>query len=421
MDALNIRELKMYGHDDKAQYYSYSPKIVRSGEQVEIIIKGRDVSRTLKGRYFILVMPYYNYEYKAYEDWRQEYIKVDAVDNTIKFTYKFDSEQGYYFRISTYAANELYLLFSGMIYALDNDMYNLLPLKGDFHSHTIYSDGFESPESVLCAARRCGLDFLAVTDHNEYNGSVAAAEALQNMEIDMTIIHGEEYSSEFTNMHIISLGADKALDRRYISKGAESFISDDMQISCINSDKTAFACSQQLVDKIHENGGLAVMCHTFWKPLFDDGRRKDVPESLLLDLLRMNKFDGYEVVSGSPIIESVSSDMQMCFLNEAGLNYNDIAYLSVTDSHKYSSDTNCGKHYTVVFAEDKTEAAILDAVEKKQTVAVEIINGSIPKCYGALRYVKYVHFLIKYVFPDYDRIAFLQGESAFAKISAEVK
>jgi hypothetical protein len=42
--------------------------------------------------------------------------------------------------------------------------------RGDLHSHTHFSDGDVSPAELLATARREGLDFFAITDHN----SVAA-------------------------------------------------------------------------------------------------------------------------------------------------------------------------------------------------------------------------------------------------------
>jgi hypothetical protein len=39
-------------------------------------------------------------------------------------------------------------------------------LRGDLHAHTVHSDGAREPASVAAAARRIGLDFLAITDHN---------------------------------------------------------------------------------------------------------------------------------------------------------------------------------------------------------------------------------------------------------------
>lgn len=38
--------------------------------------------------------------------------------------------------------------------------------RGDFHSHTVHSDGLNTIDEYAVAAPRAGLDFLAITDHN---------------------------------------------------------------------------------------------------------------------------------------------------------------------------------------------------------------------------------------------------------------
>ncbi|MDZ4277688.1 MAG: CehA/McbA family metallohydrolase [Dehalococcoidia bacterium] len=38
--------------------------------------------------------------------------------------------------------------------------------RGDFHSHTVHSDGYNSIDQYVVEAQRLGLDFLAITDHN---------------------------------------------------------------------------------------------------------------------------------------------------------------------------------------------------------------------------------------------------------------
>ena len=36
----------------------------------------------------------------------------------------------------------------------------------DFHSHTIYSDGSDTPESLVRAMHMSGVDMFALTDHD---------------------------------------------------------------------------------------------------------------------------------------------------------------------------------------------------------------------------------------------------------------
>ena len=44
----------------------------------------------------------------------------------------------------------------------------LLPLKCDFHTHTIFSDGHVMPSLRVIEAWQQGLDVVAITDHIEY-------------------------------------------------------------------------------------------------------------------------------------------------------------------------------------------------------------------------------------------------------------
>ena len=45
---------------------------------------------------------------------------------------------------------------------------NAVWLKGNIHSHTVFSDGHWTPEEMKEAYKRHGYDFLAVTDHDTY-------------------------------------------------------------------------------------------------------------------------------------------------------------------------------------------------------------------------------------------------------------
>ena len=39
-------------------------------------------------------------------------------------------------------------------------------MKGDLHCHTKLSDGSEGIEDVIALAKRIGLDFISLTDHD---------------------------------------------------------------------------------------------------------------------------------------------------------------------------------------------------------------------------------------------------------------
>lgn len=59
----------------------------------------------------------------------------------------------------------MYILTRSDVYALESDLYNLKPLRGDLHCHTVFSGGFETPDMVVKATKKHGFDFIAITDH----------------------------------------------------------------------------------------------------------------------------------------------------------------------------------------------------------------------------------------------------------------
>ncbi len=66
------------------------------------------------------------------------------------------------------------------VYALEEDLYGCVALKGDFHSHSYASDGKHAPGLAAMRGRKCGLDFMSVTDHGVYQGSLDAIAALKD-------------------------------------------------------------------------------------------------------------------------------------------------------------------------------------------------------------------------------------------------
>ena len=89
----------------------------------------------------------------------------------------------------------------------------------DLHLHTHYSDGLESPETVVSRAKAKGFDVIAVTDHDGMGGVEAAVEA--GRKLGIPVIRGIEFSAEFDNtdgkfdapqgmayMHLLGYGMD---------------------------------------------------------------------------------------------------------------------------------------------------------------------------------------------------------------------
>ena len=75
--------------------------------------------------------------------------------------------------------------------------------RADLHVHTTWSDGAQRPEAVVAAASG-RVDVLAITDHDEIRGALAAREyARRQPGLGVDVVVGEEIST--LNGHLIGL------------------------------------------------------------------------------------------------------------------------------------------------------------------------------------------------------------------------
>jgi hypothetical protein len=87
-------------------------------------------------------------------------------------------------------------------------------LKGDLHAHTVVSDGVHTAEELAWKAKRIGLDFVAVTDHNQF----ISREALPHLE-GVTMISGVEWT-HFRG-HASFIGVDRPYDGIFATNTVE--------------------------------------------------------------------------------------------------------------------------------------------------------------------------------------------------------
>ena len=111
------------------------------------------------------------------------------------------------------------------------------PGRADLHMHTTASDGWPTPrELVDHAARRARLDVIAVTDHDTIEGALRARDYAAKR-ARFHVIVGEEVSSR--DGHIVALFLERRV-RPGVSAAAT-------------------------VHAIHDQGGLAIAAHPFWR------------------------------------------------------------------------------------------------------------------------------------------------------------
>lgn len=99
-------------------------------------------------------------------------------------------------------------------YELSFEPKRLRLLKGDLHTHTLASDGVLTVGELAQHASRQGLDFLAITDHNQ----MASAESLPTLP-GITLIPGIEWTHY--QGHASLLGVDKPYDEPFFTNTIE--------------------------------------------------------------------------------------------------------------------------------------------------------------------------------------------------------
>ena len=83
-----------------------------------------------------------------------------------------------------------------------------MPLRGNLHAHTTFSDGVRSPEALIAEYEALGYDFLAITDHED---RVPAHywRALPRLSSRLLLFHGVELNYPGFEQHIGRVFGDR--------------------------------------------------------------------------------------------------------------------------------------------------------------------------------------------------------------------
>lgn len=83
-------------------------------------------------------------------------------------------------------------------------------MRADLHSHTLFSDGLDTPEELVAHARAAGLDALALTDHDTFDGLERGRAAAS--EVGLGFVGGMEMSTRHDgrSVHLLMYGGDPA-------------------------------------------------------------------------------------------------------------------------------------------------------------------------------------------------------------------
>lgn len=300
------------------------------------------------------------------------------------------------------------------IYTVKSDILSVRPFKGDFHMHSYYSDGVETPAYVAGACRRVGLDFMALTDHKRYAPSREAMDAFKDLPVDLRIYPGEEVHTPDNPVHVIAFGHSSGIAELYLDEAENKCRAEVAEIlkgqATMPGDVNPFnyASCKWATDRIHERGGLAMLCHPYWV----SGGAHNVAEGLLGGLFSSGMFDMFELVSGNSSPEALAYDantLQTARFWQGRAEGLKIPVCGISDSHGCEQSEMFGRNFTIAFAPTPDFADISSAIKNNRCVAVEIMRGERPQAYGDFRLVKYAMFLLREIIPQHDELCYEEG------------
>jgi hypothetical protein len=226
------------------------------------------------------------------------------------------------------------------------DILNYTTLKCDLHIHTVFSDGSVWPDVRPEEAWREGLDAIAITDHIEYlphkddlnigfNRSYEIAEPAGE-KLDIIVIRGAEITRNMPPGHINAI-----------------FISDAAKIK-----KETW---REAIEEAASQGAFIFWNHPGWKGQQSDGVAKWYDEHT--EIFEKGWLKGIEVVNTREYYPEV---FQWCIDKN-------ITMLSNSDVHyplNLDYEPNAGDHrpITLVFAKERSKAAIKEALLDRRTV-----------------------------------------------------
>jgi len=222
-------------------------------------------------------------------------------------------------------------------------------LKCDFHQHTVFSDGSVWPDIRVQEALMDGLDAISLTEHLEYQPHKAdIPHPDRNRSYDIAI-------KEAANHDLIIVKGSEITRKMPPGHNNAIFISDP--------NKLLVDDSIQVFRDAKKQGAFIFWNHPAWTPQRKDGMASltDVHRLLIKEKL----LDGIEVVNG----QMYSDEALQIALD------NNLTIMGTTDIHKlvdWDFKIPQGGHrpLTLVFAQERNEASIKEALMNRRTVAV---------------------------------------------------
>ena len=279
------------------------------------------------------------------------------------------------------------------VYSLYPDLYERNVKKCDFHIHTNFSDGTESPERTAANYRKRGFDIISITDHNIYNASAEVAKKLDFMH-NFKIIPGEEVHNGYARqLHIVNVGSkysvnDIFLDEPERVKAEVEALKGEVEVP-EGVDEREYLYRVWTYREIKKSGGYAIYPHPFWTWKEHYHVETDMSEAVMKNGL----CDAFELLGGCSVKENNLQIALYYSLQKDGLK---MPIVGSSDSHTTMPGAQWfDEDSTVLFEKD---GDTIGAIDGGYSVAVESVQGEEIRVFGDFRLMKYTHFLIKNYF-----------------------
>ena len=386
--------------------YMCYPSVVCVGKETEVYITPRDTSRIFRDEWeYELGVVDVMGDQLDYHDHVPLDHGFEIKNGCLAFKHTFESEQLYSVRFCKKGEKEEKI----DLFAVNEDLYALRPLKGDLHSHSYYSDGQDGLMMVPADYREEGFDFFALTDHNRMYTSELINELYDGVPLGMHMMLGEELHTPGSLLHIVHVGGNESVCNKYINDlaGYEAEVGEISktltEVSEQYRDRVAMA--KWAAEKIRAVGGLSIFAHPYWVP-----NRNNLPSELIDLLYTPEIFDAFELMGG---VNFANGNKQLALWQQKALEGKYLPPVGSSDSHNHDYDTDkvFAKRFTVAFAKDNTTESIVEAIKSGYTVAAEIpSNNNVEvRFYGSLRLVTFAQFLYKNYFNETWRLCVGEG------------
>ncbi len=386
------------------KYYDVTPLVVKAETQAQIRITPRyehawfPEAEKLK----VQVVPCLEKsDGQSLIDWRLD-------NGSLLVTVIFKEEQRYLIRVES---DDKRFPMDFNVYALNPDLYSLRPYKGDFHIHTMRSDGRESPEYVAARYREAGFDFIAISDHHRYEPSLEAIDYWNRYSVGLKMFPGEEVHPPDCPVHMLNFGGSYSINELFkdedkFRREVEKLIPELGEV-LPGADPFAVAATTWTFDQIRKAGGVALFCHPYWESKWGNV----LPGAIVDELFKRRQFDALELISGFWLENSYCNHFQVTRCYHEWMTRGVFPVVGLSDSHGADHPRGLFNwNYTIVLAESDSFEDLAAAIRSGNCVAVEAPASERKQCYGSYRLSRYGHFLLDEYFPRHEELCRTEGE-----------